>query len=314
MSQLDHKAALAQVSAADRAMLTARSDIAGLTHLAWHLGAIVVTSALILFGVPGWWLLLPVQGILIVFLFTLEHECTHKTPFASTRLNEAVGHACGVLLMLPFTWFRYFHLAHHKWTNQPGQDPELDGPPIQTWAQWLRHVSGVPYWVSQVRLILRMALGRETPAYLPQNARSKAEAEARALITVYAFVALSLLWSPAAFWLWIVPLLLGQPFLRLYLLAEHGDCPRVANMLANTRTTFTGPLVRFVAWNMPYHAEHHAWPTVPFHQLPMLHARLRHHLAVTATGYGAFNRAYLARRGLLRGGAGPATQASDPKA
>jgi len=300
MSGLDHKAVLAQIPAADRAALTARSDFTGLAHLAGHLCAIAASSALILSGLPGWWLLLPVQGVLIVFLFTLEHECTHKTPFASERLNEAIGHACGVLLVLPFTWFRYFHLAHHTWTNQPRRDPELDGPPIRTWWQWLRHISGVPYWASQIRLLFRLALGREVPPYLPQSARAKAEAEARALITLYAFVALSLLLSPVMFWLWVVPVVLGQPVLRLYLLAEHGDCPRVANMLANTRTTLTGPAVRFLAWNMPYHAEHHAWPSVPFHQLPALHDRTRAHLKETSEGYRAFNRAYLDRRGLWR--------------
>ena len=27
-------------------------------------------------------------------------------------------------------------------------------------------------------------------------------------------------------------------------------------------------------WNMPYHAEHHAYPSVPFHALPQLHKAL----------------------------------------
>ena len=103
--------------------------------------------------------------------------------------------------------------------------------------------------------------------------------------------------APLLFWVWILPALLGQPFLRLYLLAEHGDCPRVANMLENTRTTFTTALVRFLAWNMPYHAEHHVFPAVPFHRLPELHRLLRDHLRVTADGYVTFTRQYLARRG-----------------
>ena len=84
-----------------------------------------------------------------------------------------------------------------------------------------------------------------------------------------ASVALS---SPALLWVWIVPILLGQPFLRAYLLAEHARCPHVANMLENTRTTFTTALVRLIAWNMPFHAEHHAYPAVPFHKLPRFHA------------------------------------------
>ena len=82
---------------------------------------------------------------------------------------------------------------------------------------------------------------------------------------------LSLVWTDVVLWVWVVPALLGQPFLRLYLLAEHGDCPEVANMFENTRTTFTTRAVRWLAWNMPYHVEHHVWPTVPFHRLPEVH-------------------------------------------
>ena len=80
---------------------------------------------------------------------------------------------------------------------------------------------------------------------------------------------------PAALIYWVMPMLLGQPFLRLYLLAEHGGCPKVRDMLANTRTTKTTALVRFLAWNMPYHTEHHVYPAVPFHRLPEAHDLLK---------------------------------------
>lgn len=120
MDEISHKAFLASLPAEDKAALTTRSDAAGLWHLSGHLGLIALASALILLRVPLWPLLLPVQGILLVFLFTLEHECTHKTPFASERLNEVVGRVCGLVLVLPFEWFRSFHLAHHRWTNLPG--------------------------------------------------------------------------------------------------------------------------------------------------------------------------------------------------
>ncbi len=122
---------MAGLSPEVKAALTARSDAAGLGHLAGHLGAIVLCGALIAAGVPGWWVLLPVQGVLVIFLFTLEHEATHKTPFASEPLNEWVGRACGFLILLPFGWFRYFHLAHHRWTNIAGRDPELGSESLQ---------------------------------------------------------------------------------------------------------------------------------------------------------------------------------------
>lgn len=292
----DHKLWLAQVPAPDRVSMTARSDRLGLVHLAGHLGAIFICSALILLQIPLWPLLLPVQGVLIVFLFTLEHECTHKTPFASPRLNEGIGHVCGLFLLLPFLWFRAFHLAHHRWTNLPGQDPELDGGKPETTSGWCWHISGLLYWAGQIRLIGRLALGRQTASYVPKGALPAMQVEARMMIGIYGLAGLSLLASPLILWLWIVPVVLGQPFLRLYLLAEHGDCPQVTDMFRNTRTTFTTALVRFIAWNMPYHTEHHVWPQVPFHQLPALHARMKSHLAVTADGYAAFSRSYLARR------------------
>lgn len=47
---------------------------------------------------------------------------------------------------------------------------------------------------------------------------------------------------------------------------------------------------------MPFHAEHHLLPTVPFHHLPTFHARIRVRLEVTAAGYLAFTRDYLTRR------------------
>ena len=83
--------------------------------------------------------------------------------------------------------------------------------------------------------------------------------EARVLLLIYTAVALSLFYSSFLLWIWIVPVLISQPVLRAYLLAEHGLCPPVADMFANTRTTFTNRLVRALAWNMPYHAEHHAF-------------------------------------------------------
>ncbi|WP_374391778.1 fatty acid desaturase [Tabrizicola sp.] len=293
---MDHKAFLSALPADLREAMTERSDGPGLWHLAGHLGAIVAVGGLIAAGVPGWWALMPVQGMLIVFLFTLEHEATHRTPFRSVWLNDWVGRLCGVLLVLPFEWFRAFHMAHHRWTNLPGKDPELAGPKPATLRAWVWHVSGVPYWISEVRLMARLVAGRVTEDFVAEGAKARVVTEARWMAGVYGLAALSLLWSPVLLWVWLVPVLLGQPFLRLYLLAEHGDCPEVVNMFENTRTTFTTALMRWLAWNMPYHVEHHVWPTVPFHRLPQVHGLIKAELRVTAEGYAAFTRDYLARR------------------
>jgi fatty acid desaturase len=65
-------------------------------------------------------------------------------------------------------------------------------------------------------------------------------------------------------------------------------------MLANSRTTLTNAAVRFIAWNMPYHAEHHAFPSLPFHALPAAHRLLRDDLKVVSPGYFDVQRGILA--------------------
>jgi fatty acid desaturase len=293
---MDQKAFLAGLPADLRERMVERSDLPGLWHLAGQLGAILLVGGLIAGGVPGWWLLLPVQGVLLVSLFMLEHEATHRTPFRTVWLNDWAGRLAGFLLVLPFEWFRAFHMAHHRWTNLPGKDPELAGPKPANSREWLWHVSGLPYWAAQVRLMAVLLRGRVADAFVAEGAKARVVTEARIMAAGYALAALSLTWTPVLLWIWGVPMLLGQPFLRIYLLAEHGDCPEVANMFENTRTTFTTRMLRWLAWNMPYHVEHHVWPMVPFHRLPEVHGLMRDALRVTADGYVAFTKEYLERR------------------
>jgi fatty acid desaturase len=304
---MDHRAFLAALPAETRARLTARSDAPGLVRLAAHLGAILLLATPVAAAWPLWGLFVPPLGIALAFLFALQHECTHGTPFASPRLNAAVGHAAGLVILQPFHWFRLFHQAHHRHTNDPARDPELAAPKPDTRGAWLRHVSALGYWADKLRLLADHARGRIAGDYVPDRARPRIRAEARAMLAGYAAaLAVTLLVDPVLLRVWLLPLAVGFPVLRLYLLAEHGRCPAVADMFDNTRTTFTNRLVRFLAWNMPYHAEHHAAPTVPFHRLPELHALARPHLKRTSPGYAAFTADYVA--GLGRPGAAGAAR------
>jgi len=292
---IDHRAVIASLSVADRAALTARDDGPGLLRIGIHGGAILLLAVLVLAGVPFWPLLMLPLGILIVFLFTALHEAIHETAFRSEKLGRVVATVCGFLVLVPPLWFRFFHFAHHRHTNDPDDDPELMSPRPETWREYLVYLSGIPYWKGMASALLGNAFGRSDEPYVPNKARAKVAREARIFLAAYAllFVASVLFGTAALFWVWILPALLGQPFLRAYLLAEHARCPHVANMLQNTRTTFTTDIVRFFAWNMPYHAEHHAYPAVPFHSLPRFHEIVREHLGTTERGYVRFNRKFV---------------------
>ncbi|MES0824123.1 fatty acid desaturase [Ruegeria sp. SCP11] len=286
---MDHRALIASIPSEAKESLQKRSDAAGLRHLALYGALLAATSTCIAFRVPLWPLFVLPQGILLVFLFTLSHECTHKTPFRSGWLNDVIGHLVSIPIALPFTWFRYFHLAHHKWTNHPENDPELSGKPRPgNWRDLLIYLSGWTYWAAMAQVLIRNAINRIDAPYLPARQHGAMRLEARLLLGLYLAAVLSLFYSMTLFWLWFLPVLIAQPFLRLYLLAEHGMCPPVANMLENSRTTFTNRIVRFLAWNMPYHTEHHAFPNVPFHQLPALHGWTKAHLKSTSDGYSEF--------------------------
>ena len=204
------------------------------------------------------------------------------------RIGSATGVArlCGLVLLLPTDWFRYFHFAHHRHTHDPQRDPELAGAPADTLAAHLKTFSGLPVWWLHVKTLLLNAVwcgslclcsrggaGKNPPRSAPDaGVLSQPYRHQYRRIEHAAADGLEL-----SRWCW------GQPFLRLYLMAEHGGCPQVANMLENSRTTYTNRIIRKLAWNMPYHAEHHTLPAVPFHKLPQFHQLTRgprrHHRA-----------------------------------
>lgn len=152
--------------------------------------------------------------------------------------------------MLPANWFRYFHFAHHRFTQIPGKAPKLHSPKPEVWRAHLWHLSGEPNWDSHVKTLVRTAFGGTLGAYVPVARYAAISWETRIYLLGYALLLGVSLWvkSPVLLSIWLIPLTLGQPFLRLYLLAKQGRCAFVANMLENSRTTYTNGLIRALAW------------------------------------------------------------------
>ncbi len=278
------------------AKLAARSDGAGLLRLAGHVGTLGGTGALVLLTAGQPLLLVPamaLHGAVLVFLFAPLHESVHRTAFRTRGLNDGVAFLCGLVLLLPRDYFRAFHFAHHRYTQDPARDPELarGGRPA-TRAAFMLHLTGLPFWTFQGRLLLRHAWGRVDAPFLTDELGRRVIGEARLVLAIYAgLVAASLAFgSPLALLLWVGPALMGQPWLRAFLAAEHMLCPLVPEMARNTRTTLTSPFVRYFGWNMSFHAEHHLAPALPFHALPEAHAVLRPALEMVDRSYGSVLR------------------------
>jgi fatty acid desaturase len=291
---MDHKMFLANLAPSLKVQLTARKHTQVYARLAFHVGSIVALAVYIAAGQPMWWAVIPVLGVMLAFMFTIEHEATHTTIHSNATVNDWIGRICGFIILLPFEWFRWFHMAHHRYTNEPGKDPELaGGERPSTRLSWAWHVSGIPYWFAEVQVLLRLASGGATDGFLPPKAIARTVREARIMLALYVVSLASLYVSPLLFWVWLLPVFIGQMALRVFLLAEHVDCPHVTNMFENTRTTFTTRLVCLITWNASYHIEHHTYPTVPFYNLPLLHQAMRQELKVTADGYAKFTKDFL---------------------
>jgi fatty acid desaturase len=285
------------VEARDLKALSARSNRRGMLHLVGHLTVIGCAMALVLAARGHWtvWPAMAVLGVLEVALFTPLHESTHRTPFRSLWLNRAVGWLAGFVLILPPEGFRLFHMAHHRHTQDRERDPELIGAKPLTRRRYLWLLTGLPYWMSQIRGLVETAAGRVDLPWITAASRGVVVREARIYLAIYlSLMALMLAFHSALpVMLWMVPVLLGQPVLRAVLMAEHGGCPENDDRMANTRTTLAGRAFGLLFWNANLHIEHHYAPGVPFHALPRLHELLRPHLRSLDISYPAAHRAIL---------------------
>jgi fatty acid desaturase len=283
--------------------LQVRSDRKGWERLGIHLGFLIAAGALV--AASSGWLILAavfVLGLVQVALFAPAHETMHQTAFASRRTNAIVGWLTSCPSLLNWHFYTAYHLAHHRNTQIAGLDPELMAEAPVSLRGYILRVLGVPFWTFRLKVVWdcwRGDLGAYqfiSVAAAPKIVRS---VRAMTLVMVGGAVAAGQVFGwTAPLLYWIAPQLLGQPPLRAYLLAEHTGCTEDRNGLTNTRTTLTCAPVRLLMWNMPYHAEHHLFPSIPFHRLVDAHALIRAKLSVLQPGYIRWNIGFV--QSLLR--------------
>lgn len=274
--------------------LTFHLTVLGLGALLWGLPALMALPA------PALWALRLVGLLLLgwglAFGFCAMHECGHRTAFAGKGLNDAVAWWAGVLSFYNADYYRRYHQWHHRFTHQPGLDPELEEPPPGTLAGYLLELSGIPWWIGKLRGHAAGLRGDfDGRPYIPAEASPAVTRSIRLQVGVYTVLLAASLWQAngALFWFWLLPLAVGQPLLRFVLMAEHGGCSTDSDGLRNTRTTLTLAPLSWLMWEMPYHVEHHLYPSVPFHALAEAHRHLAPHEVHTGQGYLALHRDFL---------------------
>lgn len=293
----------APVSADELRALGKRSDARGLLRLAGHVVAIAGTGTLYGAAVELHASLIEqglgalALGFTLVTMFATMHESVHRTAFKTRWLNDAVGWFAGLLSFYSSSFYRPYHGWHHRFTQLPGQDPELEDRKPTSVLGYFVELSGAPWWLGKCRTYLKLATG-QTSGYgflNEKNAPGVVRSVRLQLLTYAVGIALSVeLGHPYFVTYWLLPVALAQPLLRAILLAEHMGCSNDADMLSNTRTTYTLWPVRFLMWEMPYHADHHRYPALPFFVLARAHVHLEPHLThIARSGYSGLHMAIL---------------------
>jgi len=235
------------------------------------------------------------QSFLLISLFAPLHECSHSTAFKSKFLNQSVMFICGMVHLMPSIWFREFHMQHHRHTQDAQKDPELGTEHPKTIVSYIFLLTGIKIWIDLLKNFFRLSAGNTNESYINKLNTKKVFFEARIIFVIYLLLCLFsfILNKEILLYAWIIPIIIGQPFLRLFLLAEHGFCDLSTDMTQNSRTTKTNPLVRFFMWNMNYHTEHHYTPGIPFHKLQKYQKTIEHKVKYQELGYFNFHKKYL---------------------
>jgi len=262
------------------ALASARQYMAAVAWPTVMLGIItgvsyVATIALALTGALSLWLAAPIVAVLTYASYTVAHESIHGSISgnrASLRwINRALGYMAAWILMIPLTAHRQEHMAHHRHTNDPVQDPDFPVGRMQ---------DSVP---AAVRAALQIIVGQFS--YYFQHRWKQAPMEQNAVMCVEVAAAILPRLAVLISGYWVEGLVLfGLAWLigvvvLLYLFAYivHRPHEQVGRYTDTSTILLPGPLGTLVTWLwlfQNYHSIHHLFPRVPFYKYAKLYKEI----------------------------------------
>ena len=235
----------------------------------------VVASALS--GVLPLWIAVPVVAVVTYLSYTILHESVHGSIGGNGRsfrwLNKAMGYLAAWITMIPLTAHRYEHMAHHRYANDPGRDPDFHmGSMHDSLLAPVR--AALQSWVSQFSYYAKHRWGDAPPR---QNLVLCLEVAAAVLPRLAVIL--------AGYWveglaLFVLAWILGAIIL-IYLFAYvvHRPHEQVGRYL-DTATILppASPTLRaglnWVWMYQNYHSIHHLFPRVPFYKYADLYEEI----------------------------------------
>lgn len=247
------------------------------------------------------WLWLPiwvVLGAILGGLNLIAHECVHSSFSNSAGLNRLVGSLLMATNFLNFTLHRGYHLKHHAHTTQEGDTQnEIGLYGYRTLPQYLKDLlawSSIfnSFFYNEWKYSILAFFGKKSPFF---NTKDADLAKVRTdFLVMIAWCALLGYLAYNNFWpvlqTFLVPIVFFFPFI-LYIISlpEHYKVNSGENAIQNTRTVRSNWLARLIFWNINYHTVHHAFPYIPFYNLPEAHKLLEKDLLFYEPTYIGFH-------------------------
>lgn len=282
--------------------LNVRSDIIGTLFFFLHVCVLLVSGSIVILAFSyGWYFssffVLLFYGTFFSFLgwAGLSHELAHGTVFKTIYLNKITLSIVSFLLWNNKTYFKYSHALHHKFTLKSDKDYEVRVPVRVNRALLIvGFFSGIHDFYKVFRFTIKNAFNVvEGPLAnsVFEDGGSKRKnlvQDARMILIGHILLSMVLLSFnlPEIIVLTTFGNFISPSLSKLLGFCQHiGMESDVDDLRLSTRTIIIPKFLSFFYWNMNYHLEHHAYPNVPFYNLPLLHEELKHDTPAPLVGF-----------------------------
>jgi beta-carotene hydroxylase len=231
----------------------------------------VATPILVVAGIMPLIAAVPLMAFITYAAYTVLHDAAHGSISGSNSglrwINETLGYIAAWIIMMPMTAHRHEHLAHHRHTNQPDDDPDFV----------VADMTRSPFHAA--RAAARIYLGQFNYYFRNRWHRGPRSQNVYLCLEIAAAIAPRLAFVAAGFWLEGVALfaiawLLGISVLMfLFAYIVHTPHESVGRYVDTTTFVIDGPLGRLITllWGYQnYHSIHHLFPRVPFYRYRVL--------------------------------------------
>jgi fatty acid desaturase len=240
---------------------------------------------------PLFWVATPLAGFFYAFWLVCTHDMTHQTLTGWTWFDTVMARLISWPMLWPYGLYAELHRLHHGWNGIDLRDPERvqwteqeyqQASPLLRW--YVRHQWSCDiFLLGGIGMIIKTFNHAVRFQKLVPRLRGQLLLDVTGMVLVHG-VLLTLALSQSqllhyvVFWL-ILERIIGvvvqtRDHLEHYALWGKFTGHQLTQLYAS-RNLKTSSLVGWLMGGLPYHAVHHAFPGIPFNQLPEAFQRIQ---------------------------------------